>query len=57
VLWNNIIKGRIKIGNNCRIESSVNMTGSDVNPLIIGNNVIIKGTSYIFGSVIDDDIL
>ncbi len=56
ILWNNIIKGKIKIGNNCRIESSVNMTGSDENPLIIGNNVTIKGTSYIFGSVIDDDI-
>ncbi|HPN37822.1 MAG TPA: NTP transferase domain-containing protein [Melioribacteraceae bacterium] len=56
ILWNNIIKGKIKIGNNCRIESSVNMTGSDENPLIIGNNVTIKGTSYIFGSIIDDDI-
>ena len=37
-------------------ESSVNMTGSDEHPLKIGKNVLIKGTSYIFGSVIEDDI-
>lgn len=56
ILWNDIIKGNIKIGNNSRIESSVNMTGSDEFPLIIGNNVEIKGTSYLFGSIIDDDL-
>ncbi len=51
-----IIKGNLKIGENCHIESSVNMTGSDEFPTIIGNNVIIKGTSYIFGSKIEDDL-
>lgn len=56
ILWGDIIKGNIKIGKNTRIESSVNMTGSDEFPLIIGNNVTIKGTSYLFGSIIDDDL-
>lgn len=56
IFWNNIIKGNMEIGNGCRIESSVNMTGSDDFPTRIGSNVTIKGTSYIFGSKIDDDI-
>lgn len=56
ILWGDIIKGNIKIGKNTRIESSVNMTGSDEYPVIIGNNVTIKGTSYIFGTVVDDDL-
>ncbi|MBZ0183014.1 MAG: NTP transferase domain-containing protein [Melioribacteraceae bacterium] len=56
ILWGDIIKGNIIIGEGARIESSVNMTGSDEYPLRIGKNVIIKGTSYIFGSIIDDDI-
>lgn len=54
VLWGDIIKGNIKIGDNSRIESSVNMTGSDDFPVVIGENVTIKGTSYIFGSRIDE---
>jgi bifunctional UDP-N-acetylglucosamine pyrophosphorylase/glucosamine-1-phosphate N-acetyltransferase len=54
ILWGDIIKGNIVIGDRSRIESSVNMTGSDEFPLRIGTNVLIKGTSYIFGSVIDD---
>ncbi len=56
ILWGDIIKGNITINDNTRIESSVNMTGSDEFPLVIGKNVLIKGTSYIFGSKIDDDI-
>lgn len=56
ILWGDIIKGNIIIGENSRIESSVNMTGSDEHPLRIGKNVTIKGTSYIFGSIIDDDM-
>ncbi|MFQ5866180.1 MAG: NTP transferase domain-containing protein, partial [bacterium] len=51
-----IIKGNLEIGENCQIESSVNMTGSDEFPTRIGNNVVIKGTSYIFGSIIEDDV-
>lgn len=56
ILWGDIIKGNIKIGDGSRIESSVNMTGSEDFPLQIGKNVTIKGTSYIFGSIIDDDL-
>jgi bifunctional UDP-N-acetylglucosamine pyrophosphorylase/glucosamine-1-phosphate N-acetyltransferase len=56
ILWGDIIKGNIVIGDCSRIESSVNMTGSDEFPLRIGKNVLIKGTSYIFGSKIADNI-
>ena len=52
-----IIKGNLEIGENCQIGSSVNMTGSDEFPTRIGNNVFIKGTSYIFGSIIEHDIM
>jgi bifunctional UDP-N-acetylglucosamine pyrophosphorylase / glucosamine-1-phosphate N-acetyltransferase len=56
ILSGNIVKGNIIIGESARIESSVNMTGSDEYPLRIGKNVLIKGTSYIFGSIIEDDV-
>ena len=54
ILWGDIIKGNIVIGDGSTIESSVNMTGSDEFPLRIGKNVLIKGTSYIYGSTIED---
>jgi len=56
ILWGDIIKGNIVIGDGSRIESSVNMTGSDEFPLRIGKNVLIKGTSYIFGSKISNNL-
>ena len=56
VLQGDIIKGNLEIGRNSRIESSVNMTGSDENPVRIGNGVLIKGTSYIFGSIVEDNV-
>lgn len=56
ILWNDIIKGNILIGKNTIIESSVNITGSNEYPTKIGKNVIIKGTSYVFGSIIDNDL-
>jgi bifunctional UDP-N-acetylglucosamine pyrophosphorylase/glucosamine-1-phosphate N-acetyltransferase len=56
ILQGDIIRGNIEIGAGSRIESTVRLTGSDEFPLRIGNNVLIKGTSYIFGSVIEDDI-
>ncbi len=56
ILSGDIIKGNITIGDKSRIESSVNMTGSDEFPLRIGKNVLIKGTSYIFGSIIEDNV-
>ncbi len=56
ILWGDSIKGDVIIGKGSRIESSVNMTGSDEHPLRVGKNVTVKGTSYVFGSVIEDDI-
>ena len=56
ILSGDIIKGNIVIGDRTRIESSVNMTGSDEYPLRIGSGVLIKGTSYVFGSIIEDGI-
>jgi len=56
ILWGDIIKGNIVIGDGSLIESSVNMTGSVEFPLRIGKNVLIKGTSYIFGSKIADNL-
>lgn len=56
ILWGDIIKGNIVIGENSTIESSVNLTGSDEFPLRIGKNVLIKGTSYLFGSMVEDDV-
>ncbi len=56
ILWGDIIKGNIVIGENSTIESSVNMTGSDEFPLRIGKNVLIKGSSYLFGSVVEDNV-
>jgi len=56
ILSGDIIKGNIIIGDKSRIESGVNMTGSDDFPLRIGKNVLIKGTSYLFGSVVEDDV-
>jgi len=56
IFQGDIVKGNLTIGENCQIESGVNMTGSDEFPTRIGNNVLIKGTSYIFGSIIEDDV-
>lgn len=56
IFQGDIIKGNVTIGERCQIESGVNITGSDEFPVIIGNNVLIKGTSYIFGSVIESGI-
>ena len=56
ILWGNTIKGNIEIGNGSRIESSVRLTGSNEYPIRIGSNVLIKGTSYIFGSLIGDGV-
>jgi bifunctional UDP-N-acetylglucosamine pyrophosphorylase/glucosamine-1-phosphate N-acetyltransferase len=56
ILQGDIIKGNIEIGEGSRIESTVRLTGSDEFPLRIGKNVLIKGTSYIFGSIIEDGV-
>jgi bifunctional UDP-N-acetylglucosamine pyrophosphorylase/glucosamine-1-phosphate N-acetyltransferase len=56
ILWGNTLKGNIEIGRGTRIESSVRITGSNEFPLRIGADVLIKGTSYIFGSTIEDNV-
>jgi len=56
IYWDDIIKGNLEIGDYTLIESGVNITGSDEFPCRIGSNVTVKGTSYIFGSIIDDDL-
>ncbi|MBU2614358.1 MAG: NTP transferase domain-containing protein, partial [Elusimicrobia bacterium] len=50
-----IIKGNVKIGNKVRIETGVTITGSDEYPVKIGDNCTIKGTTYIFGSIVEPD--
>lgn len=53
IVGGNIIKGNTSIGENVRIETGVNITGSDEFPVKIGEGCLIKGTSYIFGSIIE----
>ncbi len=57
VLSRNIIKGNLRIGAHSRIESGVLLTGSDEHPMRVGARVTIKGTSYLYGCQIDDDLL
>ena len=57
VLSRNIVKGNLQIGADSRIESGVIMTGSDEHPMRIGERVTVKGTSYLYGCRIDDDLL
>ncbi|HIE43988.1 MAG TPA: multidrug transporter [Candidatus Omnitrophica bacterium] len=56
ILSGDILKGNLQIGSDSRIESWVRITGSDEYPVRIGSNVLIKGTTYIFGCKIDDGI-
>ena len=51
-----IIKGNVKIGGGTNIESLVNITGSNKQPVNIGRNVLIKGTSYLFGCDVADNV-
>lgn len=57
VLTRNVLKGNLQIGDQSRIESGVILTGSDEHPMRIGQRVTIKGTSYLYGCLIDDDML
>ncbi|MCK4924473.1 MAG: NTP transferase domain-containing protein [Spirochaetes bacterium] len=53
----NVIQGNVRIGKDVRIETGVRITGSTNDPVIIHDNVVIKGMTYIYGSVIEDDLL
>ncbi len=57
IFQGNILKGNLKIGERCRIESGVNIVGSDEYPTKIGDRVLIKGTSYLFGCIVDEDVV
>jgi bifunctional UDP-N-acetylglucosamine pyrophosphorylase/glucosamine-1-phosphate N-acetyltransferase len=57
IYMGNIIKGNVKLGRNVTIESGVRITGSNGDPTMIGDNVLIKGQTYIYGSVIEKDLL
>ena len=56
ILSRNILKGDLQIGAGSRVESGVIMTGSDDFPLRVGEQVTIKGTSYLYGCRIDDGL-
>ena len=56
ILQGNLLKGELSIGSDCKIESGVNITGSDEFPTRLGNGVLIKGTTYIFGSTVENDV-
>lgn len=57
ILSRNIVKGNLHIGARSRIESGVIMTGSDEHPMRVGERVTVKGTSYLYGCQIDDDLM
>lgn len=57
ILSRNILKGNLWLGAGTRIESGVLMTGSDTFPMRVGERVIVKGTTYLYGCRIDDDVL
>ncbi|MBP7460692.1 MAG: NTP transferase domain-containing protein [Candidatus Delongbacteria bacterium] len=57
LIGNDRIKGQVSLDHDCRIESGVRITGSLENPVQIGSNVLIKGTTYIYGCRIDPGIL
>lgn len=57
IFQGNIIKGNVTIGENTLLESQVRITGSDEFPVQIGKHVTIKGVSYIFGSIIDNNFI
>jgi bifunctional UDP-N-acetylglucosamine pyrophosphorylase/glucosamine-1-phosphate N-acetyltransferase len=52
-----IVKGNLQIGEDCQVESGVNITGSDEWPTRIGARVTIKGTTYIFGCIVDGELV
>ncbi|MSR82277.1 MAG: multidrug transporter [Candidatus Latescibacteria bacterium] len=57
VLGGDMLKGNLHIGLDSRIESGVILTGSDEHPLRVGRGVTIKGTTYLYGCLIDDGLL
>jgi bifunctional UDP-N-acetylglucosamine pyrophosphorylase/glucosamine-1-phosphate N-acetyltransferase len=56
IYWDDLVKGRVEIGDGSSIESSVIMTGSDEYPVRVGENAVVKGSTYIFGCVIEEGV-
>jgi len=57
VLSRNLLKGNLVLGAGTRVESGVLMTGSDAFPMRVGRHVVVKGTTYLYGCRIDDEVL
>lgn len=56
LLTGTVIRGNVTFEDYVRIESGVRITGNDDYPVYIEENVLIKGTTYIFGSYIEKDV-
>lgn len=54
---NSILKGRVEVGEGTNIEEGVVISGDNEFYTTIGKNVVIRGITKIFGSIIKDDIL
>jgi bifunctional UDP-N-acetylglucosamine pyrophosphorylase / glucosamine-1-phosphate N-acetyltransferase len=50
------LNGNIRVGERARIEGGVRITGSEEHPVRIGSDVRIKGTTYIYGCLIDSGV-
>ncbi|MFP6591377.1 MAG: NTP transferase domain-containing protein [Candidatus Latescibacterota bacterium] len=57
VLARSVLKGNLQVGAGSRIESGVIMTGSDDHPMRVGEDVTVKGTTYLYGCRVDDGVL
>lgn len=51
----NQIRGNVFIDKDTVLERGVNITGSDNHPVKIGSSVLIKGVSYLYGSIVDSN--
>ncbi len=56
LLTGTVIRGNVTLEDYVRIESGVRITGNNDYPVYIEENVLIKGTTYIFGSYIEKDV-
>ncbi|MBN2129939.1 MAG: NTP transferase domain-containing protein [Sedimentisphaerales bacterium] len=50
------LNGNITIAPNTRIEGGVRITGSDDHPVHIGSHVRIKGSTYLYGCIIEEGV-
>jgi bifunctional UDP-N-acetylglucosamine pyrophosphorylase/glucosamine-1-phosphate N-acetyltransferase len=50
------LNGNIRIGERTRIEGGVRITGSNDHPVYVGKNVWIKGSTYLYGCMVEDGV-